>query len=212
MTPRAEGPQPSVTPRVAPPRAVAPPATAVPRTTPRVVTPPSDHPAYRPDYRPNYRPSYRPSYRPGYRPLHRPDYRYYYRPYYTFRPRGYLGVGLLVGYPVAYPYYLYPYSYSSPYPVSPYPVTVYPVPGATPSAIGAAGGLSFDIRPPEASVYIDGRYAGTVGQFSPNLPPLPLSPGRHHVEISEPGFETIAFDVDILPGQVIPYQGDLRQF
>ena len=207
-----------------------------PRAVPRVVMPqvvvpkaiqpqgeigrPGDHPAYWPDYRPDHRPDYRPDYRPhdqpNHRPRHRPEYRPYYRPHYTFLPRVRLGFGLWVGYPVTYPLYFhpyvsYPYAYRYPYPnTSPYPTSSYPVPGT--AGVGAAGGLSFEIRPPEAGVYVDGQYVGMVGQFSPNQPPLALAPGRHHVEIREPGFEIIAFDVDILPGQVIPYQGDLGRF
>jgi hypothetical protein len=92
--------------------------------------------------------------------------------------------------------------------VYPYRTGIYP----SAAAIGAAGGLSFEIRPEEAGVYVDGQYVGTAGQFTPDQPPLALAPGRHHVEIRAPGFEIIAFDVDILPGQVIPYQGDLRRF
>lgn len=213
-------------------------ATAVPRPTPRVVMPqvvvpqvvqpqveilrPNDHPDYWPNYRPDYRPQYQPYYQPYYRPLYRPDYRPYYRPYYrphyrpyyTFLPRYPLGFGLWIGYPVRYPTYFYPYTpypyaYTYPYPnTSPYPTATYPAPGI----VGAAGGLSFEITPPEAGVYVDGLYIGVVGQFTPNQPPLALAPGRHHVEIREPGFEIIAFDVDILPGQVIPYRGELRRF
>ena len=200
-------------------RVEIPSATAVTRTVPPVVTPPqTDHPVYRPDYRPNYRPDYRPQYQLNYRPPYRPEYRPYYRPYYTFLPRVRLGFGLWVGHPVMYPTYFYPYvsypyAYTYPYPnTAPYPTSIYPVPGTAASAVWAAGGLSFEIRPPEAGVYVDGQYVGTVGQFTPNQPPLSLAPGRHHVEIREPGFEIVAFDVDIIPGQVIPYQGDLRRF
>jgi PEGA domain len=190
-------------------------------TVPQVVQPqvgtlrPNDHSVYRPDYRPNYRSDYRPNYRteyrPNYRPLYRSDYRPYYRPYYSFLPRVRLGFGLWIGYPVRYPTYFYPYaypySYSYPYAgTAPYPT--YPAA----ASVGAAGGLSFEITPPEAGVYVDGLYIGTVGQFTPNQPPLSLAPGRHHVEIREPGFEIVAFDVDILPGQVIPYRGDLQPF
>ena len=237
---RAAEPTRSEAARVAPPRRLdfpAATATAVPRAIPRVVMPqvvvpqviqpkiqtvrPGDLQVYRPDYRPNYRPGYRPDYRPAYRPsyqpnyrtLYRPDYRTYYRPYYTFLPRVSLGFGLWIGYPVRYPTYFYPYpSYPYVYPnTSPYPVASYPVPATGPS-VGAAGGLSFEINPPEAGVYVDGQYIGMVGQFTPNQPPLSLAPGRHHVEIREPGFEIVAFDVDILPGQVIPYRGDLQRF
>ena len=219
-------------PRVVTPRAVVPQVIQPRVIQPQVVQPqveigrPGDHPAYWPDYRPNYRPDYRqqyqPYYRPPYRPQYRPSYRPSYRPYYTFRPRVRLGFGLWVGFPVASPTYLYPhpsypyasYPYASTYPYpNTYPnsTSIYAVPGAA-TAVGVAGGLSFEITPPEAGVYVDGQYVGTVGQFSPDQPPLALAPGRHHVEIREPGFEIIAFDIDILPGQVIPYQGDLRRF
>ena len=237
---RAEPAHSEATPaRVAPPRRVeSPNATAVPRL-PQVLMPPgvvsqavqaqiarpqigtlhpTDRPDYRPDNRSSYQRNYRPQYLPNSRPLYRPDYRSSYRPYYTFRPRVRLGFGLWIGYPVTYPTYFYPstpypYGYTSPYPMAyPYPTEIYPAPVTPTPAVGAAGGLSFDITPAEAGVYLDGYYMGTVSQFSPNQPPLALAPGRHHVEIREPGFEIIAFDVDILPGQVIPYQGDLRRF
>jgi hypothetical protein len=225
---RVEFPNATAVPR--PPQVIMPPGQAVQA---QIVRPqigtlhPTDHPDFRPDnrssyqrnYRPQYVPNYRPQYVPNYRPLYRPDYRSSYRPYYTFRPRVRLGFGLWIGYPVTYPTYFYPstpypYAYTSPYPMTypnSYPTEILPPPATTAAAVGAAGGLSFDITPPEAGVYLDGYYMGTVSQFSPNQPPLALAPGRHHVEIREPGFEIIAFDVDILPGQVIPYQGDLRR-
>jgi hypothetical protein len=207
----------------------APPATAVPRSQPRTIPPAAVppqivqplpiqplHRTVRPndhfDYRPNYGPIYRPRYQPNYRTLYRPNYRVIYRPYYTFRPRVSLGFGLWVGYPVTYPTYFYPvtsYPYGTVYPS---PNVGYLPPGSSSVAVGAAGGLSFDITPEDAGVYIDGQYVGVVGDFSPNQPPLGLAPGRHHVEIRAPGFEVIAFDVDILPGQVIPYRGDLQRF
>jgi hypothetical protein len=99
-----------------------------------------------------------------------------------------------------------PYAYATPFPTAIYP------PPTTGVTVGAAGGLSFEITPPEAGVYVDGLYVGTVGEFTPDQPPLPLAPGRHHIEVSWPGFHTVAFDVDILPGQVIPYRGSLLPF
>jgi hypothetical protein len=178
------------------------------RLIPRVVAPPqSVGPQNRPDYRPSYQPGYRPSYRPDYRP----DYRPYYRPYYSFLPRVHVRFGLWAGYPVTYPVYLYPaYLYPAPYPGPSYPASVYPVPGA--AAIEAVGGLSFDITPSDARIYVDLQYMGIAAQFSATQAPLALAPGRHHVEIHASGLEVIAFDVDIAPGEVIPYQGDLRRF
>ena len=199
-------------------------ATAVPRTAPRFVAPSGDHPVYRPNYQPNYqqgyqnyRPGYRPAYRPyyrsgypAYRPVYRSNYGAYYRPYYSFQPRFHLRFGLWVGVPVAYPYYMYPAA-SYPYAYT-YPQTVYQLPGTSAGAINAAGGLSFDITPSDARIYVDQQYMGIAAQYLPTEPPLSLAPGRHRVEIHASGFEVIAFDVDILPGQVIPYQGDLQQF
>jgi hypothetical protein len=70
--------------------------------------------------------------------------------------------------------------------------------------------LSLEITPDTAGVYVDGAYAGTVADFSPTSNPLTLSPGRHHIEIREPNFQTMAFDTDVTAGQVIPYQGTMQ--
>ena len=186
--------------------------------------PSNGNPVYRPNYQPNYQPNYRRAYRPSYgasygpvypayRPVYRPYYNAYYRPYYTFQPRLHVRFGLWVGVPVAYPVYMYPAA-SYPYAYT-YPQPVYPTAGAVAAAgaiVSAAGGLSFDINPSDARIYVDLQYLGIAAQFLPTEPPLSLAPGRHRVEIHASGFEVIAFDVDILPGQVIPYQGDLQQF
>jgi hypothetical protein len=165
----------------------------------------------------------------------------FYRPYYAFRPRLSLGFGLWAGFPIAYPYsygyydpYYYPYSYSNPYPAYPYPAYPYPAspypstgypanPSSTyppaPGSIGVQpgqsqnnmGGVSFEITPSTAEVFIDGSYVGTVGEFTPTTQPLGLTPGRHQMEIRAPGYRTMNFDVDIVAGQVIPYQGTMER-
>jgi hypothetical protein len=84
-------------------------------------------------------------------------------------------------------------------------VTVGVVPGAT-----SDGGLSFEITPQDAAVYIDGGYAGVVGSFGPSAQPLTLVPGLHRVQIQAPGYEPIEFDVTIVAGQVIPYRGTMQ--
>lgn len=72
------------------------------------------------------------------------------------------------------------------------------------------GGVSFEISPTTAQVYIDGVAAGTVADFGPRSQPLGLAPGRHHIEVRAPGYQTIAFDSDVKAGEVIPYQGALQ--
>jgi hypothetical protein len=71
--------------------------------------------------------------------------------------------------------------------------------------------VSFEITPATAEVFVDGQYVGTVGQFTPTSQPLGLVAGRHHVEIRAQGYRTMGFDVDIIAGQVIPYQGALER-
>jgi len=156
------------------------------------------------------------------------------RPYYAFRPHVSLGFGLWAGYPVgwAYPFYYPPYPYYPNYPYYPYPYepvgpgySVAPpvdeTPDTTPDeAVGTAGvqpdqsnlgGMSFEITPSDAQVFVDGNYVGTVGEFTPTTQPLGVPSGRHHVEIRDDGYQTMSFDVDIVAGQVIPYQGQMER-
>src|SRR5262249_47154272 len=132
---------------------------------------------------------------------------YYARPYYArpyvFRPRTRVAFGIFVGYPV-------PYAYAYPYPV---PVYGYAAPVA-PVVVGPNstqyGGVSLDINPPDASVYVDGGYAGLVQDFDGTRQTLTLTYGRHRIEVTAPGYEPLTFDVDVIGGQIVPYQGDLQ--
>jgi hypothetical protein len=47
--------------------------------------------------------------------------------------------------------------------------------------------------------------------ITPSSQPLGLPAGRHHVEIRASGYRTMSFDVDIVAGQVVPYQGTLQR-
>jgi hypothetical protein len=60
-------------------------------------------------------------------------------------------------------------------------------------------------------VTVDGNFVGTVGQFTASSQPLGLAAGRHRVEVSAPGYRSINFDVNIIAGQVIPYQGSMER-
>jgi PEGA domain len=164
---------------------------------------------------------------------------HFYHPYYSFHPSFSIGFGIWAGYPVPYgyayydpyyygaPYYAYPspgypstpYPPSTEYPQSPYPQSPYPQNAPDPNSIGVqpgqaqanTGGLSFDITPSDAEVTIDGNFVGTVGQFTASSQPLGLSAGRHRVEVSAPGYRSINFDVNIIAGQVVPYQGSMER-
>jgi PEGA domain-containing protein len=119
--------------------------------------------------------------------------------------------------PSAYPPSAYPPASPQPaYPQSGYPSQVYPQSGYPPQeSISPSqpntGGMSFEIQPSDAQIYVDGRYVGTVGQFSPTSQPLGLTTGRHHIRITAPGYRAMEFDADIVSGEVLPYQGTLGQ-
>jgi hypothetical protein len=164
------------------------PRAAVPRVAPRVVTPAPYIRGRSEGYRSyNYRPSLRgPS--------------VVYRPYaYTFRPRLRIGFGVFLGYPVPYPAYD-PYLYA--------PAYGYP----SVSGYGAYGGVSLEISPSNAAVIVDGQYLGIVYDFYDPGRPLSLAIGRHHISVQAPGYRPLDFDVNIVPGQVLPYRGDLAPF
>jgi PEGA domain len=132
---------------------------------------------------------------------------YYVRPYYVgpyfFRPHLTFTFGVM-GYPVPYPY-AYPY---------PVPVYGYGAPQGS-VVVGPAsptyGGLALEISPNDADVYVDGQYVGRVADFDGTRQTLTLASGKHHIEVNAPGFEPMSFDVDVYPGQIVPFRGELRQ-
>ena len=151
------------------------------------------------------------------------DYPYGYAYPYPPDPYAYGYAAPSYGYP-AQPYA--PPNQSSAYPPSNYPPSANPDNGpygqaypAQPPAVGvqrggqqsAPGGISFEITPDTAAVFVDGTYVGTAGNFGPTSQPLGLIVGRHHIEIRASGYRTMTFDADVRAGQVIPYQGTLQQ-
>ena len=81
-------------------------------------------------------------------------------------------------------------------------------PGTTSSA---PGGVSLEITPSTASVFVDGAYMGTGAEFGPSFRPLGLATGRHHIEVRANGYETISFEATVTAGQVVPYQASLQR-
>ena len=71
------------------------------------------------------------------------------------------------------------------------------------------GELRLRVQPRDAQVFIDGYYAGRVDDFDGTFQSLRLEPGEYQVEIVLPGYEPLAFDVRISPGQKTTYDGIL---
>jgi hypothetical protein len=116
------------------------------------------------------------------------------RPWFSFRPLIRLPFGLTIGIAQTFPSWYRPYivgrpGYTSPY--MPY------------------GGVTFDIEPRDAELWIDGEYIGRASDYSYNDPPLTLVAGSHYVELRSRYVRPLAFDITVIPGQVIPYQGTL---
>jgi hypothetical protein len=58
-------------------------------------------------------------------------------------------------------------------------------------------------------VFADGYFVGIVDDFDGVFQHVNLEAGPHHVEVQEAGFEPIAFDVIIQPGQTVTFRADL---
>jgi hypothetical protein len=167
---------------------------------------------YAPNYRyaPNYGARYAPNYGGRYYGSRGYGYGYYSPRYYgagyAFRPRFSLGYGIWAGYPVPYAF-----DYGYPVPVYGYeqPQTVVVNPGS--ANANAYGGISFEVTPYEADVYVDGNFAGHVSDFNGGKQPMTLAAGNHRIEIVADGYQTLTFDASVQPGQIIPYRGDMQR-
>jgi hypothetical protein len=150
---------------------------------------------------------------------------------YSFTPRYNIGAGVVVGYPIIYPY-AYPYDPFTPSgstasrvaPPSPNTysnadslatssrVTAAPASGRVACEASApCGGVSFDLTPATAQIYVDGIFAGLAEDFDATSAPLLLAPGTHYLEIRLAGFRTASVDATIAAGEVTPYQGSLER-
>ncbi len=118
-------------------------------------------------------------------------------PYFSFRPRLRLSIGLTMGYPFAFPSWYDPYVVGQPGYVRPYM---------------PYGGVTFDVQPGDAELWVDGDYVGLVSDYSPYDPPLTLVAGRHHIELVGRDYRSLEFDITVISGQVIPYQGTLPYY
>ena len=143
----------------------------------------------------------------------RPGTRVYYNNYYYYPrasyPYGYGSYGL--GYFYYDPYAWYDNYYYDPY----YPAYSYPSYGGGVYQYRygyPTGELRLQVRPRHAEVYVDGYYAGRVDDFDGFLQALRIEEGPHTIEIVAPGYETLTFNVRILPGRKIDYRGDLRPY
>jgi len=154
----------------------------------------------------------------SYRPYSGGHYRPYYGGYYGGYHRGYYGYYRPYGYASFYfgwPYYSsawWPYGYYSP----DYYVSYYgyrdeapaPQPGARPlEANQDAGRIRLEVRPEDASVYVDDEFWGNARETKF----LTLRSGRHSIELVRPGFEVARREVDVVRGETSDVLVELRR-
>ncbi len=69
------------------------------------------------------------------------------------------------------------------------------------------GTVHLDVRPADASVYVDGAFRGTAREAAS----LRLPAGRHHVEVVRPGYRTVEREFEVAPGQSSDLSIDLEK-
>jgi PEGA domain len=67
-----------------------------------------------------------------------------------------------------------------------------------------------EIEPRAGQLYVDGFYAGTAETIAANTAGLRVSGGWHRIEIRAPGYETLASNVTIVPGQSSTFRAALK--
>jgi hypothetical protein len=135
----------------------------------------------------------------------------YYDPYYSSRrftsywsPFGY-GYGL--GY-FAYDPYMYGGGYSPGY--GGYGYDSYGGYG-TSQRYGETGSLRLKVKPSNAQVYVDGYYVGVIDSYDGAFQKLGIEAGPHRVELRAEGYETVQFEVIVVPGETITYKGEMKR-
>ena len=149
-----------------------------------------------------YYPYYDPFYGYGYGYGSHYGYGGYYGPWFA-------GYGFGLGYfydPFGYSYYS-PYDQGYGYSHYGYGRSRYDNYGRT----GEVGQLRLKVKPSEGQVYVDGYYVGEVDSFDGVLQRLAIEAGAHRVEIRAAGYETVAFEVMVAPGETVTYKGEMKR-
>ena len=111
-------------------------------------------------------------------------------PYRPYRYRPSIGIGIYYGSGGYYPYGYTPRGYYD------------PIPGR------AYGGLRITGASRDAQVFADGYYVGIVDDFNGIFQHVNLEAGPHRIEIVEPGYEGVEFDILIEPGRTTTFRAD----
>jgi hypothetical protein len=106
------------------------------------------------------------------------------------------------------PSYYYPGYWGPAYwaPGPPYPRSYtldYQAPRQKDSSKENIAWLKLDVLPREASIFVDGKYAGKGSEFADGKKLLPVSPASHTLRIEAEGFQSVVVDLKVNPLQTL---------
>jgi hypothetical protein len=73
------------------------------------------------------------------------------------------------------------------------------------------GQLELIVRPPDASVYLDGRLLGSAQELADLHAGLIVDPGAHSLDMVRPGYEAQRLDFEVESGQTVNLQVTLER-
>lgn len=69
--------------------------------------------------------------------------------------------------------------------------------------------IKLDVRPNRAAVFVDGVYIGHIAEFEGLGRGMLVSPGRHHITITLPGYQNFDTEIDLVAKQKSEIKTDL---
>jgi hypothetical protein len=89
---------------------------------------------------------------------------------------------------------------------APYPYGPYPYYGVAPMEPRMFGDVRVHATPRQAEVYVDGAYAGVVGDFDGVFSRLHTTPGGHAITLHLEGYRTVTRNVYVAPDATLKLQ------
>ncbi len=83
--------------------------------------------------------------------------------------------------------------------------------GAARPAPAPSTRLTVQAQPPDAAVYLDDRFIGTAEEVAGQLRGVRVSPGRHRVTVSRPGYKEQTVEVEVETGKTGSVEVELER-
>ena len=77
--------------------------------------------------------------------------------------------------------------------------------------VSLQGSLVLHVKPDDTEVFVDGYYVGAAVDLGGDRGGAFLEAGPHRIDLSAPGYESVAFNVNIAPNQSIVLRRELKQ-